>query len=77
MRTIGIRQRTEPITLGQFLKVAGAVYTGGEAKGLIQAGRVLVNGQVELRRGRRLSEGDRVLIQPDGAEFLVAYNQER
>jgi ribosome-associated protein len=47
-----------PITLGQFLKVAGIASTGGEAKYLIVSGHVVVNGQPELRRGRHLSLGD-------------------
>lgn len=76
MQTITIRRRAEKITLGQFLKVAGVAHTGGEGKGLIQAGRVLVNGEPEKRRGRRLSDGDRVLLAGgnDGDVFLVAYD---
>lgn len=50
----------EPIKLDQFLKVKGIVATGGQAKLLIQAGEVKVNGQVETRRGRKLIQGDRV-----------------
>lgn len=50
------------ITLGQALKAANLVGSGGEAKVLIQAGEVLVNGEVETRRGRRLEEGDVVEI---------------
>lgn len=46
------------ITLGQALKAAALVGTGGEAKVVIQSGEVLVNGEVETRRGRRLMEGD-------------------
>ncbi len=46
------------ITLGQALKAASIVGTGGEAKILIQAGEVRVNGEVETRRGRKLREGD-------------------
>jgi ribosome-associated protein len=46
------------ITLGQALKAANVVGTGGEAKVLIQAGEVRVNGEVETRRGRKLREGD-------------------
>ena len=49
-------------TLGQALKVASLVGSGGEAKVLIQAGEVLVNGEVETRRGRKLHEGDVVEI---------------
>ena len=45
-------------TLGRALKAAGLVGTGGEAKVMIQAGEVSVNGDVETRRGRRLEEGD-------------------
>ena len=50
------------MTLGQALKVASIVGSGGEAKVLIQAGEVLVNGEVETRRGRRLQEGDVVEV---------------
>jgi ribosome-associated protein len=49
-------------TLGRALKAAGLVGTGGEAKVLIQAGEVSVNGDVETRRGRRLKEGDVVEV---------------
>ena len=44
------------------MKWKGLVSTGGEAKTLIQTGKVLVNGYVEKRRGRRLSPGDSVLL---------------
>ncbi len=50
------------ITLGQALKAADLVGSGGEAKVLIQAGEVMVNGEVETRRGRKLEEGDVVEI---------------
>ncbi|MBT9315219.1 RNA-binding S4 domain-containing protein [Leptothoe spongobia] len=48
------------IKLSQFLKFNDLVQSGGEAKHLIQAGHVLVNDEVELRRGRKLYTGDRV-----------------
>jgi len=48
------------IKLDQFLKWTGVVQTGGEAKLLIQGGEVRVNQQIEVQRGRRLVEGDRV-----------------
>jgi ribosome-associated protein len=51
---------SEFIKLDQFLKLVGVVQTGGQAKLLIQAGEVTVNGAVETRRGRKLVEGDRV-----------------
>ncbi|PLS85798.1 MAG: RNA-binding protein [Actinobacteria bacterium] len=50
------------ITLGQALKAANVVGTGGEAKVLIQHGEVLVNGEVETRRGRKLGAGDVVEV---------------
>lgn len=51
---------TDTIKLDQFLKVVGIVQSGGQAKLLIQAGEVKVNGTVETRRGRKLVLGDRV-----------------
>ena len=49
-------------TLGQALKAANIVGSGGEAKVLIQAGEISVNGEVEPRRGRRLRAGDVVEV---------------
>lgn len=56
--------------LDQFLKYQGLAGTGGEAKLRIQRGDVQVNGETELRRGRQLQAGDRVLI--SGRELIVA-----
>jgi ribosome-associated protein len=50
------------MTLGQALKAADLVGSGGEAKVVIQGGVVRVNGEVETRRGRRLREGDVVEV---------------
>ena len=50
------------LSLGQALKVANLVGSGGEAKVLIQTGEVAVNGEVETRRGRRLQGGDVVEV---------------
>jgi ribosome-associated protein len=55
-------QIPEGTTLGRALKAASLVGSGGEAKVLIQAGEVLVNGEVETRRGRKLEEGDVVEV---------------
>lgn len=57
-----VLDKTAFIKLDQFLKFVGVVSTGGEAKALIQSGEVEVNGQMELRRGRKLVTGDRVSI---------------
>ncbi len=48
------------IRLGQLLKLAGIAGIGGEARELVQEGAVRVNGEVELRRGRKLRRGDTV-----------------
>lgn len=48
----------EPFRLDQFLKHQGMVGTGGEAKIRIQSGEVLVNGEPETRRRKKLTSGD-------------------
>ena len=51
------------IQLDQFMKLTGLVSTGGQAKIVIQAGEVLVNGVVETRRKKKLKSGDEVRFQ--------------
>ena len=67
MNTIQIT--TKYIKLDAFLKFAGAVGTGGEAKLLIEDGQVTVNGEVCTQRGKKLRPGDTVMC-PDG-EYRV------
>lgn len=62
--------RDESIRLGQFLKLADLVESGADAKPAVQEGRVRVNGDVELRRGRQLRRGD--LVELDGRRARVA-----
>jgi ribosome-associated protein len=62
---------SETIRLDQFLKLTGAVETGGQAKQVIQAGEVLVNGTVETRRRRQLRDGDSVVFA--GEEYIVEW----
>ena len=59
--------RTEYITLGQFLKLADCISTGGEAKPFLQEKRITVNGEPEQRRGRKLYNGDSVEVEGCGA----------
>jgi ribosome-associated protein len=61
---MGIKESTGEryIKLDQFLKWQQIAQTGGEAKLLIQNGYVEVNGELELRRGRKLFIGDVVTI---------------
>ena len=54
---------TLPIRLDHFLKFRGFAQTGGHAKLLIQEGEVMVNGEVEMRRRRKLNVGDIVICQ--------------
>lgn len=60
MQTKEVAITTEFIKLEAFLKFAGAVSTGGEAKNLIQDSLVKVNGEVCTMRGRKLRPGDTV-----------------
>jgi ribosome-associated protein len=61
MRDIALR--SVEIRLGQLLKFAGVADSGGEAKELLAAGRVRVNGEPEQRRGRSLVPGDVVAVE--------------
>ena len=61
-------QLSAGITLGQALKAANVVGTGGEAKVLIQTGEVRVNGKGETRRGLKLREGDVVEVRDERIE---------
>ena len=54
--------RGEMIRLGQLLKLAGVVETGGEARALVAETRVRVNGGPETRHGRQLQLGDTVTV---------------
>ena len=54
--------REDMIRLGQFLKLAGLVEHGAQAKEVVAAGDVLVNGEVDTRRGRQLHVGDVVRL---------------
>ena len=60
MRMIEIRDDT--IRLGQLLKLADFIDHGSEARELLIQGVVLVNGEVETRRGRQLVAGDSVTV---------------
>lgn len=67
METIYLRD--EFIKLGQALKAAGLVESGVEAKEVIQDGLVLVNGETDTRRGRKLYEGDVVSFENQTIEI--------
>ncbi len=64
-----IQIRDEYITLGQFLKYAGCVSSGIEAKMVIKDELVMVYGEVETRRGKKLRTGDQ--IEFNGESFVI------
>ena len=69
MEIIKLRPQDEFIKLGQALKAAGLVESGVEAKDVIQNGLVLVNGEIDTRRGRKLYQGDTASF--DGNEIKI------
>ena len=72
MEIIKLRPQDEFIKLGQALKAAGLVESGVEAKDVIQNGLVLVNGEIDTRRGRKLYPGD--IASFDGNEIKIEKN---
>lgn len=62
MESHTIQIHSEFIKLQDLLKFAGAVETGGDAKLIIQEGRVAVNGAVCTMRGKKMRPGDRAAI---------------
>ena len=64
----------EPIALYQLLKLEALVSSGGEAKVAIDDGRVLVNGEVETRRRKKIIAGD--IIEFEKKPFKIVLKQE-
>lgn len=62
--------RDESIRLGQFLKLAGLIDSGADAKAVIADGLVSVNGEIDLRRGRQLHPGDEVSVAGQNARVV-------
>ena len=63
--------KDEFIKLGQAMKLAGAVDSGLYAKILIQDGKVIVNDEVEFRRGRKLYKDD--IFSYEGKEYIIKH----
>jgi ribosome-associated protein len=66
-----VKLDTEFITLGQFLKLAEVIPSGGMAKWFLSEHEVLINGEQDQRRGRKLRAGDKVKIAGFG-EFVIS-----
>ncbi|BBA74606.1 MULTISPECIES: ribosome maturation protein RlbA [Bacillus] len=62
---------TEMITLGQFLKLADVIQSGGMAKWFLSEHEVTVNNEPDNRRGRKLYVGDEVAIEGFGSFQVV------
>ncbi len=61
-----IEIHTEHIQLDQFLKLAGALPSGGAVKGLLEQGEILRNGEIESARRRKLFDGDVIEVKGIG-----------
>ena len=68
--SIPVAITTEYIKLQDAMKYANIVYSGGEAKALIQEGEVLVNGEVCTMRGKKLRVGDKFTF--NGQTYLIS-----
>ena len=69
-RDVAIRPAEEVIRLGQLLKHAGLAPSGGDARAMLEAGVVAVNGEPEARRGRQLRRGDVVAVGDDAVRIV-------
>ena len=70
--SIPVSISTEYIKLQDAMKFANIVYSGGEAKTLIQEGQVLVNGEVCTMRGKKLYSGDKFTFMDQ--TYLISYH---
>lgn len=64
-----IKINTEFIKLDSFLKFAGITVMGSEAKMLVQNEEVKVNGEIEVRRGKKLFKGDKIEV--EGEIYII------
>ena len=68
-KIIEIKIDSEFITLGQFLKFADIIQSGGEAKIFLSQNDVYVDDELDTRRGRKLRPGDKIVVL--GKEYLI------
>lgn len=70
MKEIKLRADDEFIKLGQALKLANLVSSGVEAKIVVQNGEVMVNGEIDTRRGKKLYDGDTFTFQGETVKVI-------
>ena len=68
-KNIKLRKDEEYITLGVLLKIAGVINTGGQAKFFLAENVVLINGEEDNRRGRKLYHGD--VVEVSNCSFVI------
>ena len=68
-KSIKLRKDEPFITLGVLLKITGLIDTGGQAKWFLAENKVLVNGEEDNRRGRKLYHGD--VIEVANHSFVI------
>ncbi|MDP1931430.1 MAG: RNA-binding S4 domain-containing protein [Gammaproteobacteria bacterium] len=66
-----IKINKEPVELYKILKFEGIADSGGEAKAMIDAGLVMVNGQVEMRKRNKIVSG--TIIEVGGHQFKIVF----
>lgn len=64
-----IKIKTEYITLGQFLKFTGFVYSGGDIKHVLETEKIWVNNEIENRRGKKIYPGMKIKFRDQ--EFII------
>ncbi|MBR2801004.1 MAG: S4 domain-containing protein YaaA [Erysipelotrichaceae bacterium] len=69
MKEVIVQINSDYITLGQLLKKEDLIQTGGEAKFYLHSQEVLVNGEKEDRRGRKLYSGD--VVTAEGQDYKI------
>lgn len=69
MKTVEITK--EPVELYKILKFEGIVSSGGEAKAVIDDGQVLVNGEIEKRKRKKIMSGDVIEFMNDKYKVLL------
>lgn len=67
-----MKLKTDYITLGQLLKIVDIISSGGQAKWFLQENDVLINGELDNRRGRKLYPNDLVEIPEYGKLMMEA-----